>query len=162
MALPYYEAHSHDSAHDETALEVVHRLTIFIRAQSAEATPPLGTVLGNLGVNSIKFCKEFNEFTQDLASYISLGVSITVMENRSYSFLIISGPSMGQLLSLLRYEAPLWENNQWVQRNCISLKAVIQLTLYGFPRLPLRMSLPTVIAFINAAALVIIHEVNAS
>lgn len=94
----------HGGPRDETTLEIVHELTIHIRAQNAEATPPLGTVLGNLGVNSIKFCKEFNEYTQDLASYIILGVSITVMENRSYSFSIISGPTMGQLLSLLRYE----------------------------------------------------------
>lgn len=153
---------SESQDNSETTLEVLHELTIYIRSQSAEATPPLGTVLGNLGVNSIKFCKEFNEFTQDLAPYITLGVSITVMENRSYSFLIIRGPTMGQLLSFLRYEGRLWEHNQWVQRNCISLKAVIQLALYGFPRLPLHLSLPTVIAFINASALVIIYETNES
>ena len=91
----------------EVTLDVIHVITIYIRAQGAEATPPLGTVLGNLGVNSIKFCKEFNEFTQDLPSYITLGVSISVLENRTYNFHIISGPSIGHLLSFLRYEANL-------------------------------------------------------
>lgn len=140
-----------------------HRLTIYIRSQGAEATPPLGTVLGNLGVNSIKFCKEFNEFTQELPPYIILGVSIVVMENRTYSFTIISGPSMGHLLAFLRYECTLVERNQHVVRTCISLKSVIQLTLYRFPQLPLRVTLPTVVAFINAASLVILYdEVNQS
>jgi hypothetical protein len=82
------------------------------------------------------------------------------MENRSYSFLIISGPSMGHLLALLRYEAALFERNQYVLRNCISLKAVIQLALYRFPQLPLRMSLPTVVAVMDAASLTILYETS--
>lgn len=147
-----------DHSRDETALLVFHQLTIFIRAQGAEATPPLGTVLGNLGVNSIKFCKEFNEFTLELPAYITLGVSIVVMENRSYSFTIISGPRMGHLLALLRYECTLKERNLYVVRSCISLRSVIQLALYSFPELPLRLSLPTVVASINATSLIILCD----
>ena len=143
---------------DETTLQLHHKLTLYIRAQSAEATPPLGTVLGNLGVNSIKFCKEFNEFTQDLPSYITLAVSVTVMENRSYAFEIIGGPSIGQLVSLLRYEAWLLEGKQLVFRNCISLRSVVQLALYRFPKLPLPMSLPMVVATMNASSLTITYK----
>jgi len=44
-------------------------LNIYIRSNSAEAVPPLGTTLGNIGVNALKFCKEFNEFTKDLPNY---------------------------------------------------------------------------------------------
>lgn len=157
---PKERPESLEEENSETTLELLHTLTIYIRAQGAEATPPLGTVLGNLGVNSIKFCKEFNEFTADLPSYITLGVSISVMENRSYSFTIISGPSMGHLLALLRYEATLVEKNQYVVRNCISLKSVIQLAFYRFPSLPLAMSLPTVVAVMHAASLTIICETN--
>ena len=39
-------------------LEIKNVITIYILAQKAENTPPLGTVLGNLGVNAIKFCTE--------------------------------------------------------------------------------------------------------
>lgn len=147
-----------DRENDEVTLQLYHKLTLYIRAQSAEAVPPLGTVLGNLGVNSIKFCKEFNEFTQDLPSYITLGVSVTVMENRSYSFQIISGPSIGQLIALLRYEARILERNQFILRNCISLRSVIQLALYRFPHLPLKISLPILVATMNSSSLVIINE----
>ncbi len=31
---------------------------VYIQSQSAEAAPPLGTILGNVGVNSEKFCTE--------------------------------------------------------------------------------------------------------
>ena len=41
------------------------KVSIYLRAQMAESGPPLGTVLGNLGVNTVKFCKEFNDFTKD-------------------------------------------------------------------------------------------------
>lgn len=37
---------------------VKHAVDIFIRSNGAETGPPLGTILGNLGVNSSKFCKE--------------------------------------------------------------------------------------------------------
>jgi ribosomal protein L11 len=36
----------------------------YLMSQKAEAVPPLGTILGNIGVNTIKFCDEFNQFTK--------------------------------------------------------------------------------------------------
>lgn len=133
--------------------DVFHVLTIYIRANSAEATPPLGTVLGNLGLNSIKFCKEFNEFTADLPSYITLGVSITVLLNRTYSFKIISGPSMGQLFYLLK------EKKERVSRKyTISLKTLVQLTIYKFPHIPLKYTMPVVMGMIKAANMSVYYE----
>lgn len=59
---------------------------MFVRSQSAETGPPLGTVLGNLGVNAIKFVKDFNDFTKELPSYFLLKVHIYILEDRSYNF----------------------------------------------------------------------------
>lgn len=133
--------------------EVFHILTIFIRANSAEATPPLGTVLGNLGLNSIKFCKEFNEFTADLPNYITLGVSVTVLLNRTYSFKIISGPTMGQLFFLLK------QRKERVSRKfTISLKTLVQLTIYKFPNIPLKYTIPVVMGMIKAANMSVYYE----
>lgn len=42
------------------------KISLFLRAQSVDSGPPLGTILGNLGVNTVKFCKDFNEFTKDI------------------------------------------------------------------------------------------------
>jgi ribosomal protein L11 len=67
-------------------LEIKHIIFLFIRAQGAESGPPLGTVLGNVGINAIKFCQSFNDFTKELPSYFVLKVKILIMEDRSYAF----------------------------------------------------------------------------
>lgn len=50
----------------------------FLMSQKAEAVPPLGTILGNIGVNTIKFCDEFNIYTKDLSNYFLLKVIILI------------------------------------------------------------------------------------
>lgn len=79
------------------------KLELYIRANGAESGPPLGTTLGNIGVNTVKFCKEFNDYTQDLPNYFLLKVNITVNENRTFTF-NVSLPSIGFLISLLKKE----------------------------------------------------------
>jgi len=80
---------------------IIIRLTLYIKANSAESGPPLGTTLGNIGVNTVKFCKEFNEFTKDLPNYFLLGVSIAIAENKAFTF-TTSLPSIGFLIYLLK------------------------------------------------------------
>ena len=75
---------------------------IFIRSQTAESGPPLGTVLGNLGINATKFCKDFNDFTKDLPSYFLLKVKIVILEDRSFNFFVFL-PTTGFILSFLKF-----------------------------------------------------------
>ena len=86
------------------------KLELYIKANGAESGPPLGTTLGNIGVNTIKFCKEFNDYTQDLPNYFLLKVNITVNENRSFIF-SINLPSIGFLISLLKKEEILIDSS---------------------------------------------------
>lgn len=67
---------------------VKHVKKIYLRAQSADPAPPLGTVLGNLGVNTNTFCTAFNLFTKQLPAYFSLKVTIYIFENRTTLFLL--------------------------------------------------------------------------
>jgi len=76
---------------------------ITIRAQGADPAPPLGTVLGNLGVNTVSFCTAFNLFTKNIPTYFLLKTTIFIYDNRSTSF-TIKAPSTGYFLSLLRFE----------------------------------------------------------
>ena len=62
-------------------LDIMHILEVFIPSGNAESGPPLGTVLGNLGVNTVNFCTEFNEFTKDLPFYFVLNLKIYVYDN---------------------------------------------------------------------------------
>jgi large subunit ribosomal protein L11 len=84
-------------------LAVKHIKKCFLNSQKAEPTPPLSTILGNIGVNTVKFCEEFNLFTKELPSYIQLKVVINIYENRTYSFMVI-GLSTGFILNILKFE----------------------------------------------------------
>jgi large subunit ribosomal protein L11 len=86
------------------------KLELYIKANGAESGPPLGTTLGNIGVNTIKFCKEFNDYTQELPNYFLLKVNITVNENRSF-FFYVDLPSIGFLISLLKKEEILKDSS---------------------------------------------------
>ncbi len=39
---------------------IKYSLRLYIKSQGAESGPPLGTILSNIGVNAVNFCKEFN------------------------------------------------------------------------------------------------------
>jgi len=65
------------------------KLILYIKAGQAESGPPLGTILGNIGVQTVKFCKEFNEFSKDLPLYFLLKVKIIISENKKKNFLLL-------------------------------------------------------------------------
>jgi len=81
----------------------VHVKRVYIRSQSADPAPPLGTILGNLGVNTVNFCNAFNSFTVGLPNYYVLPVTITIAENRSVTF-SVEEPCTTSILGLLRFE----------------------------------------------------------
>jgi hypothetical protein len=122
-------------------LEVKHIINIIIRAKSAESGPPLGTVLGNLGVNTIKFVKEFNEFTEELPEYFKIKVKIVIFENNSF-FFSVKAPTIGFILSLLRKEEEfLLSNGSLVKRSIFFFTDLVKLTLFKFPYMPLNKSI---------------------
>jgi ribosomal protein L11 len=108
----------------------IKKVTLFIYAQSAEPVPPLGTILGNLGINSTKFCKEFNEFTQDLPVYFKLPVTIFIEKNKSYTFKI-KEPQLGYILYLLRHEID--EEDGFYEY--INLSDLLKLAKFKYPLL---------------------------
>jgi len=116
------------------------KLELYIRAKGAESGPPLGTTLGNIGVNTIKFCKEFNDYTQDLPDYFLLKVNITVNENRSFVF-SVSLPSIGFLISLLKKEEILKDSSGTnYSIYYIILEDFLKLCKFIFPNYPLEKS----------------------
>jgi large subunit ribosomal protein L11 len=119
---------------------VIIKLTLYIRANNAESGPPLGTTLGNIGVNTIKFCKEFNEFTKDLPNYFLLRVSIVIAENKGFTF-TVSLPSIGFLIYLLKKEETLKNKDGVVTNNSfIYLEDLLKLAKFKFPNYDLAKS----------------------
>lgn len=135
-------------------MEVKHRLQLYIQSQTADAAPPLGTVLGNLGVNTVTFCKEFNAYTAELPSYFTLSVRIEVFSNRSYRFSL--GPlPLGSLLPLLSTEIPLAKGQKHGPYRSLPLRQAIQLARWQYPTLDLPRSLPLLLGTLRSARILI-------
>ena len=67
-----------------------------IRAGQATPAPPVGTALGQHGVNIMDFCRQYNEATQQYAGQV-IPVELTIYEDRSFSF-ITKQPPASELL----------------------------------------------------------------
>jgi large subunit ribosomal protein L11 len=137
-------------------MDIKNKLNIYILAQEADAGPPLGTILGNLGVNSTNFCKEFNAYTAEIPNYITLGVTILVYTNRSYKFTINELP-LGKLIGLFQHESTVSVQGKETIINCISLKNIVQLSLFKFPHMHLKQAIPILLGSIKSANLKIVY-----
>jgi large subunit ribosomal protein L11 len=63
-----------------------------ITAGQATPAPPVGTALGQHGVNIMDFCKQYNEATQQYSGQI-IPVELTIYEDRSFSFVLKQPPA---------------------------------------------------------------------
>jgi large subunit ribosomal protein L11 len=63
-----------------------------IRAGAATPAPPVGTALGQHGVNIMDFCRQYNEATQQFAGQV-IPVELTIYEDRSFSFITKQPPA---------------------------------------------------------------------
>jgi large subunit ribosomal protein L11 len=63
-----------------------------IVAAQATPAPPVGTALGQHGVNIMDFCKQYNDATQQFAGQI-IPVELTIYEDRSFSFVLKQPPA---------------------------------------------------------------------
>ncbi len=78
--------------------KVMAMVTLQIRAAQATPAPPVGTALGQHGVNIMDFCKRYNDATQQVAGQVIPAV-LTIFEDRSFSF-ILKQPPMAELIKL--------------------------------------------------------------
>jgi large subunit ribosomal protein L11 len=63
-----------------------------LRAGQATPAPPVGTALGQHGVNIMEFCKAYNEATQAQMGQV-IPVDLTIFEDRSFSFVTKQPPA---------------------------------------------------------------------
>ena len=139
---------------------IKHIKKIYILSQSADPSPPLGTVLGNLGVNTNTFCTSFNAFTKSLPNYFSLKVTIFVLENRTTSF-IVALPSIGYILSLLKFnkavKVRVFDRYHEKMVACVKVYALLQLAKLKFPFCSLKKSFPVVLGSVKSMNLTVVY-----
>ena len=75
-----------------------------VPAGAANPSPPVGPALGQAGVNIMEFCKAFNAGTQDLASNAPIPTTITVYQDKSFSFVTRTPPASYFLKKAARLE----------------------------------------------------------
>ena len=72
--------------------KVVAVVKLQIRAGQATPAPPVGTALGQHGVNIMEFCRQYNEQTQQFTGQV-IPVEMTIYEDRSFTFVTKQSPA---------------------------------------------------------------------
>ena len=74
------------------AKELVKKIKLQIPAGKATPAPPVGTVLGPVGINLGDFCSKYNDATRDKMGDI-LPVEISVYSDKSFDFVVKTPPT---------------------------------------------------------------------
>lgn len=124
---------------------VMVKLKIYLNAGEAKATPPLGPLLGQYGVNTVQFCKDFNAYTEGFLSFFQkddqsedfdpvvqpfeLIVDIYIYDDRKFSFQV-GKPSTSFLLRIL---SNVDKGDPKTLRYSISRSNLVKIALFKYP-----------------------------
>lgn len=93
------------------ARRVIAVVKLQIEAGKANPAPPVGTALGQHGVNIMQFCKDYNARTQSQAGTV-IPAEITIYQDRSFSFVTKTPPAKDLLLKAAGAEKGSAEPNR--------------------------------------------------
>jgi len=82
-----------------------------IRGGQASAAPPVGSTLGQYGVNMMDFINPFNEQTKDRMGQ-SVTVHITVYDDRTMDWRVVGTPTDELILAALKVDKGSGEPNK--------------------------------------------------
>lgn len=86
-------------------------LKMKVRGGQASAAPPVGSTLGQYGVNMMDFINPFNDETKDRQGQ-NLTVHITIYDDRSMSWRIVGQPTDELILAALKVDKGSGEPNK--------------------------------------------------
>lgn len=72
--------------------EITGYIKLQIPAGGASPSPPVGSALGQKGLNIMDFCKAFNDQTKDMDKDMIIPVLITVYGDKSFTFVVKKPP----------------------------------------------------------------------
>ena len=91
--------------------KVLAMVKLQIKAGQATPAPPVGTALGQHGVNIMEFCRQYNEATQAQMGQV-IPVELTIYEDRSFSFITKQPPAAEMLKQAAGVEKGSGEPNR--------------------------------------------------
>ena len=75
------------------AKKVVGLIKLQVPAGKANPSPPIGSALGQRGLNIMEFCKAFNAQTQKMEPGLPVPVVITAYADKSFTFIMKTPPA---------------------------------------------------------------------
>ncbi|MBI2009041.1 50S ribosomal protein L11 [Candidatus Saccharibacteria bacterium] len=93
------------------AKEVKATLKIKVRGGQASAAPPVGSTLGQYGVNMMDFINPFNDQTKDRMGQM-LTVHVSIYDDRTMSWRVVGTPTDELILAALKVEKGSGEPNR--------------------------------------------------
>ncbi len=75
------------------AKKIAGYINLQVPAGAANPSPPIGPALGQRGVNIMEFCKAFNAKTQEMEKGMPIPTTITVYQDKSFTFQIKTAPA---------------------------------------------------------------------
>lgn len=93
------------------ARKVTASLKMKIKGGQASAAPPVGSTLGQYGVNMMDFITPFNEETKDKMGQ-PVTVHISIYEDRSMSWRVVGTPTDELILAALKVDKGSGESNK--------------------------------------------------
>ncbi len=110
---------------------VLAKVKIQLEAGSATPAPPVGTALGPHGVQTMEFCKQYNQATESQRGTV-VPVEITIYEDRTFSFILKTPPAA----VLLRQAAGLPKGSPTAGREQVGTITDAQLAEIAKVKLP--------------------------
>ncbi len=93
------------------AKQVTATLKMKIKGGQASAAPPVGSTLGQYGVNMMDFITPFNEQTKDKMGQ-SVTVHISIYDDRSMTWRVVGTPTDELILAALKVDKGSGEPNK--------------------------------------------------
>jgi large subunit ribosomal protein L11 len=75
------------------AKKITGYIKLQVPAGKANPSPPIGPALGQAGLNIMEFCKAFNAETQGMEPGIPIPTTISVYQDRTFSFVTKTPPA---------------------------------------------------------------------
>jgi len=142
-------------------IEVVKKFSIFLRSNKVESGPPLSTILGNFGINTVKFVNDFNDYTKELPDYFLLVIHVVIYTDKTYSF-DIAEPTVALLLRLVCVEKDFlvkgsggYISNKY-KAVCVDDLILISVFKFGFFN---ECTLKTILAILNSMDLYVVEKI---
>nr|QEM01678.1 50S ribosomal protein L11 [Nephromyces sp. ex Molgula occidentalis] len=93
--------------------KLLFTIKLNLSAGNTIPTSTLSSILGQYGINSVNFCKEYNKLTINNNGFI-IPINLNIYSNKSYSFLLKTPTTSNLILKILKLKkGSVYPNKQF-------------------------------------------------